>query len=88
MRCAPIDINVDGHSRTVDIPGVLNFTIDGVSPRNAPDEVMHIDNTSHPASPRLALAQASEMSVSAFGLSETLRGQGNNGHFAPFSWSG
>ena len=51
-------------------------------------EVMHIDHTSHPASRRLALAQAREMSVSAFGLSETLLGQGNNGHFAPFSWAG
>jgi hypothetical protein len=23
-----------------------------------------------------------------FGLSESLLGQGNNGHFAPFSWAG
>jgi len=85
---APIDIGVDGLKRTVDIPGVLNFSIQGVEPRARPGEAMHIDNTSHPANKRLALAQASEMRVDAFGVSEALLGQGNNGHFAPFDWAG
>lgn len=85
---ASIEIGIDGHSRTVDIPGVLRFTIDGVEPRAANGETMHIDNTSHPANRRLALARAREMRVSAFGVEEAILGQGNNGHFAPFSWAG
>jgi 6-phosphogluconolactonase/glucosamine-6-phosphate isomerase/deaminase len=67
---------------------VLSFAIDGVEPRANPGEAMHIENTSHPANARLALAQAREMQVSAFGITETILGQGNNGHFAPFDWSG
>lgn len=85
---APIHVTESGLSRAVDIPGVLAFSIDGVEPRNFPGEAMHIDNTSHPANKRLALARAREMRVSAFGVEETILGQGNNGHFAPFDWQG
>jgi hypothetical protein len=83
-----ISIEVDGLHRTVSIPGVLSFAIEGVQPRTRNGEAMHIDNTAHPANKRLALAQASQMQVSAFGISETILGQGNNGHFAPFHWKG
>ena len=85
---APIEIEADGLSRSVNIPGVLAFSIDGVQPAAFPGEAMHIDNTSHPANKRLALAKAREMRVTAFGVNETILGQGNNGHFAPFDWKG
>ena len=85
---APINFTMDGLSRKVDIPGMLSFEIDAVEPRAEPGEPMHIDNTSHPANKRLALAQAKYMQVEAFGVNETILGQGNNGHFAPFEWSG
>ena len=89
VQRAKIAITEAGNKRSVDIPGVLKFDIEGVTPRNRPDgEPMAIDNTAHPANRRLALAQASEMTLGAFGLSESLLGQGNNGHFAPFSWAG
>jgi hypothetical protein len=88
VQRAPIAITAEGLTRTVDIPGVLRFDIKGVEPRNRPGEPMAIDNTAHPANRRLALAQAGEMTLSGFGLSESLLGQGNNGHFAPFSWAG
>ena len=83
---APIAIKAEGLSRSVDIPGVLAFSVDGVQPRANPGEA--IDTTSHPANKRLALARAKEMRVSAFGVNETILGQGNNGHFAPFDWKG
>ena len=85
---AKIEITSEGLSRTVSIPGVLSFAIEGVQPRSMNGEAMHIDNTAHPANKRLALARASEMRVSAFGIAETILGQGNNGHFAPFAWQG
>ena len=84
----PIAVGQEGLSRTVDIPGVLSFAIQGVEPRNSRGEAMHIDNTSHPANKRLALARAKQMQVTAFGVNETILGQGNNGHFAPFEWRG
>lgn len=86
---AKIETHVDGNARRVHIPGVLDFAIAGVEPRHRPGgEPMYLDNTSHPANSRLALARTSEMKLSAFGLEENLIGEGNNGHFAPFDWEG
>lgn len=86
---AKIETEVDGLKRRVHIPGVLDFAIEGVEPRSRPGSgAMHLENTSHPANARLALAQASEMRLDAFGLTESLIGEGNNGHFAPFDWKG
>lgn len=85
---APIEIAMEGLSRSVNVPGVLSFSIDGVEPRHREGEAIHLENTAHPANSRLALARAKEMNGSAFGIAETIMGQGNNGHFAPFHWKG
>lgn len=83
-----IRVGIEGLARSVEIPGVLSFAVQGVEPRNRPGEAMHLENTAHPANHRLALARSSEMRLSGFGLDESLVGQGNNGHFAPFNWQG
>jgi hypothetical protein len=84
----PIEFGIDGLKRWVNIPEVLSFAIEGVQPRIKPGEPMYIDNTSHPANARLALARASKMTALGFGIGDNLVGKGNNGHFAPFSWAG
>jgi hypothetical protein len=83
----PIDFTMAGLTRRVAIPELLSFEIEGVLSRNRSGEPYYLDNTGHPASRRLALAQAKEMHVHAFGLDLDLAGQGNNGHFAPFAWA-
>ncbi|MGH7111496.1 MAG: DUF1326 domain-containing protein [Stellaceae bacterium] len=84
---APIDFILDGLKRAVAVPGLLSFEIEGVLPRNRSDEPLAIDNTAHPANRRLALARAKEIHLHGFGLDLDLAGQGNNGHYAPFSWA-
>jgi hypothetical protein len=83
----PIEFTIDGLRRSTAIAGVVAFEIEGVRPRRRSDEPMYIGNTSHPANRRLALARAKEMHVHGFGLDLDLIEQGNNGHFAPFSWT-
>lgn len=83
----PIDIRIDGLARSVSIPDVLAFEIAGVTSRNSNGEPIYLDNTSHPANRRLALARARRLSVEGFGLGVDMVGKGNNGHFAPFSWA-
>ena len=84
----PIDFVIDGLRRAVSIPDMLAFEIRAVTPRNRATEPMYIDNTAHPASPRLALARANEAYFHAFGFDLDLKDRGNNGHFAPFAWAG
>ena len=83
----PIDFTMAGLTRRVAIPELLSFEVEGVLSRNRSGEPYYLDNTGHPASRRLALAQAKEMHMHAFGLDLDLAGQGNNGHFAPFAWA-
>lgn len=83
-----IDFTMDGLQRAVEIPGVLAFKIEGVASRNKSGEPFYMDNTAHPANRRLALARSKETHLSAFGLELNVAGQGNNGHYAPFSWKG
>ena len=87
VTVAPVRFEIDGLRRRADIPGVLSFEIEGVASRNKSGEPLYIDNTAHPASRRLALARAKETRVHGFGLDLAMIGQGNNGHFAPFSWA-
>ena len=82
-----IDFTMDGLKRSARIPDILAFEIDGVASRNRTGDPYYIDNTGHPASRRLALARAKEMHVHGFSLDLDLIGKGNNGHFAPFTWT-
>lgn len=83
----PIDFTADGLRRMTEIPGVLAFEIEGVASRNRSGEPFYIDNTAHPANRRLALARSKKTEVRGFGLSLSMFGKGNNGHFAPFAWA-
>jgi hypothetical protein len=83
----PIEFAMQGLSRSTSIPDTLSFAIDGFPSTVVEDSPLCIDNTEHPANTRVALAQARETHIHAFGLDVDLVGQGNNGHFAPFSWA-
>ena len=76
-----------GLKRSVSIPDILSFEIEGVASRNRSGEPFYIDNTAHPAGRRLALARAAQFHMHGFGLDLDMVGKGNNGHFAPFAWA-
>src|SRR5579863_6745066 len=82
-----IEFTMDGLARAAEIPGVLSFEIEGVASRNKSGYPLYIDNTAHPANRRLALARSKETHVHGFGLDMDVIGKGNNGHFAPFTWT-
>ncbi len=87
VQFRPIDFRIDGLNRSVSIPDVVSFEIEGVASRNRSGEPFYIDNTAHPANRRLALARAKQLRVQGFGLDLEMVGKGNNGHFAPFAWA-
>lgn len=84
----PIAFSQQGVKGTVDIPGVLSYAIEGTLSRSGSGKPLYLDNTAHPANSRLALARSSHMHINGFGIDLKLDGKGNNGHFAPFAWSG
>jgi hypothetical protein len=85
VEARPIHFQMNGLTRSVSIPGVLEQGVQGVTGGDQSDPI-YIDNTVHPANTRLALAKATSSHLHVFGLDwDDTSGQ-NNGHFAPFKW--
>ena len=68
VQRGPISFTKNGLQRSVAIPGVLEQELAGVESAVRPGEPLYVDNTMHPANPRLALARASRSLLSAFNL--------------------
>lgn len=86
VESKPIHFEKKGMSRSVSVPGVLDEAIEGVPGAVNPAEPLYLDNTLHPANPRLALAKATRSHLHAFDLNWDDTSGNNNGHFAPFNW--
>ena len=87
VESAPIQFDRNGVTWSVNASKFVEMAAEGAMGLE-PDatEPMHLDNTGHPASTRLALAHASKSHVHAFNLSWDDTSGKNNGHYAPFSW--
>jgi hypothetical protein len=84
----PIEFNKDGLSRSVSVPGMIEQVIEGVPSPVVEGDVLYLDNTVHPANPRIGLATAERTSIHAFGIDWDDSSGKTNGHLAPFDWSG
>ncbi len=83
---APIRIEGSGKSWSVSAGKLVDQAIEGQAGLGG--EQLYLDNTGHPANNRLALAKAKKSHVHAFGIDWDQEDGRNNGHFAPFRWSG
>jgi hypothetical protein len=81
-----IQFEGQGSSWSVLVPDRLDQAVEGATGLGG--EVLHLDNTGHPAANRLALAHASRTHIRAFGIRYDETSGRNNGHFAPFRWNG
>ena len=84
----PIIFEVDGMNRSVKAGELVDQVITGVPSLSKEGEPIYLDNTAHPASARLALANATHSHFKAFGIEWDDTSGTRNGHFAPFSWAG
>jgi len=86
VESAPISIEGTGKSWSVSAGSFVDQSLEGVSGLGG--QQMALDGTGHPANTRLALANAKKSHVHAFGIDWDQEDGRNNGHFAPFDWSG
>jgi hypothetical protein len=84
-KYCPITFESRGKTRSVSIPDVMDFSVEGITAGRRP-EVMRLENTGHPVSSTLALARGTASTYSDHGM--TWDNTGKNGHYAPFEWSG
>jgi len=87
VESAPIKFEQAGAKWSVTAASLVDMAAQaamGVNPEAT--EPLHLDNTGHPASDRLALAHALKSHVDALGLSWNDTSGKNNGQYAPFNW--
>jgi hypothetical protein len=87
VESAPIRFDRSGVTWQVQASTLVDMAAEGamgINPEIA--EPMHLDNTGHPASNRLAVAHAKRSHVHALGLQWDDESGKNNGHYAPFAW--
>jgi hypothetical protein len=83
----PIAFERDGLNFSVRAGELVDQAANGVPSAVKEGEPMYIDNTLHPANPRLALAKARHSRFHAFGIDWDDASGTRNGHFAAFSWA-
>ena len=84
----PITFEIDGMNRSVRAGELVEQAVRGVPSATREGEPIWLDNTAHPVSPRLALAQAVQSRMHAFGIDWDDASGTRNGHFTRFAWSG
>ena len=79
----PIEFKMEGKTRSVTIPNVISFNIEGITKRNQ-DDAMLLKSTGHPVNTDLYLAKGTASTYDDHGMhwDNTNR----NGHYAPFDW--
>lgn len=87
VESAPIKFDRAGANWSVTAASLVDMAAQpamGINPNTT--EPLHLDNTGHPASDRVALAHALKSHVDALGLSWNDTTGKNNGQYAPFNW--
>jgi len=84
----PVTFERDGMSYRVTAGELIDQSLEGVPSVSSEGEPIYLENTAHPVSPKLALANATSSSFHAFGIDWEDASGTRNGHFAPFSWAG
>ena len=85
VKSLPISYSIDGNTRRVTIPDVLEMNVEGITGANR-TEPAWLDNVQHPVNSRLAAAQGTATTYRDHGF--TWDNTGKNGHYAPFDWKG
>ncbi len=88
MERRSITFDKDGMNYHVTAGELIDQSLSGVPSLSREGEPIYIDNTAHPVSPRLALANARESHYHAFGIDWDDSSGTRNGHFAEFAWNG
>ena len=84
IKYVPIEFKSEGRVRSINIPGIIDFTVEGIT-KPGQDDAMLLVNAGHPVNRDLYLAKGTRATYSDHGMSWD--NTGKNGHYAPFDWS-
>ena len=84
IRYVPIEFKVEGRTRSVTIPNVIDFNVEGIT-KPGQDDALLLVNAGHPVNRDLYIARGTRATYSDHGM--TWDNTGKNGHYASFEWN-
>ena len=83
IKYSPITYKAEGHTRSVSIPQIIDFNVEGIVAGRQTDP-MRLVNTGHPVNSSLALARGTGSTYTDHGMSWV--NTRKNGHYSTFEW--
>jgi hypothetical protein len=83
IRYVPMTYTIEGKTRRVTIPQIIDFQVEGIQARGQ-QEPLTLINTSHPVSASLVLARGTQSTYTDHGMHWD--NTGKNAHYAAFRW--
>ena len=83
IQYVPIDFKVEGRTRSVSIPGIVDFNVEGIV-KPGQDDALLLMNAGHPANRDVYMAKATRATYTDNGM--IWDNTGKNGHYATFDW--
>ena len=80
-----IDFQARGLERSVVIPGIMEFRVEGIKAGPRRRSAVRLENTGHPVNSTLALARGTGSTYTDHGMNWD--NTGKNAHYAKFQWS-
>jgi hypothetical protein len=84
IKYVPIAYVAQGRARSVSIPEIMDFNVEGIMAGRRAEEPMRLVNTGHPVNADLALAKGTRSTYTDHGMSWD--NTGKNGHYSAFEW--
>ncbi len=84
IKYVPIAYVAQGRARSVSIPEIMDFHVEGIMAGRRAKEPMRLVNTGHPVNADLALAKGIRSTYTDHGMSWD--NTGKNGHYSTFEW--
>lgn len=84
IQYVPIEFKSEGTIRSINIPGIIDFNIEGIT-KPGQDDALLLVNAGHPVNRDLYIAKGTRATYTDHGMSWD--NTGKNGHYAPFDWS-
>ena len=84
IKYVPIAYVAQGRARSVSIPEIMDFNVEGIMAGRRAKEPMRLVNTGHPVNADLALAKGTRSTYTDHGMSWD--NTGKNGHYSAFEW--
>lgn len=83
IKYSPITYVAEGRTRSVSIPEIMDFNVEGIVAGRR-EEPMMLENTGHPVNSSLALARGTGSTYTDHGMSWD--NTSKNGHYSAFEW--